>query len=462
MIDFKGLLGSLGLLIFALVAQPAIALDDVHLCDEYAAHPDDPFRWSAGVLDDEIIPGAAIHYCTLAVQEYPGVDRFVFQLARAQWAGLQYAEGLENFFALHEKSGYGPTYAYLADAYTYGIGGLEVDEELGLQLYEVAADAGFLPALEVLESLQSGEQQIAIVQEPQVIPSQNTGAEQSELVAVQPQQPQTSQDIAFSTESFFEGKLLKAFNDGNLKAARIGKAPYVNTDKSYYYLVGFLKPFEENYNIRDPNCLKMSNPRLVRVLNTRIAQAVPAAGIFVGNGRSLEANLNSGAEMGFKMMGDLLKGMNSGQGIFGSELGDLTEVTLLTEHGDKDARRLISKYSCGSPVTQRIMANIEVYVSGQGSAILSDEEKARRAQAAEQERERKEEERQEQIRVAAASSCESQFKNNAFCGCVVSGLDKIGIEDADWSTVSKDFRQIVSVGKTYPAIGDTIKSCRSQ
>jgi hypothetical protein len=450
--------------LMALMPTFGLALNEVHPCDEYAAHPDDPFRWAPGVLDEEIIPGAAIHFCTLAVEENPGIDRFVFQLGRAQWAGLQYADGLTNFFALHEGSGYGPAYAYLADAYALGIGGLAVDEDLALQLYEVSADAGFLPAIDVLAALEGGETVVVAESTPAPAPSAQQPVQQ---IAQQPVAPaQVARQTAekpFDAAGFFESKVMQAMHGGNLKAAKLGKAPYMDADKSFFYLSGFLEPFQENYNIRDPNCIDLANPTLVRILNTKIAGSIPGmGGMIVGNGRSLEQNLNAGADMGFKMMGDMLKGLNSGQGMLGSGIGDMAAVSLLKQHGDKDARRLIASYSCGSDVTQRIMANISVYVTGRGTPMVSEAERTRQAAEIEAEKAREEQARQNEIRVAARSSCKSQFKNDAFCGCVVKGLDEAKIGNEDWFKVTTDFRQVVAVGKAYPQIGATIRSCRSE
>lgn len=126
-------------------------LSDVHKCDEFAAHPEDPEKWADGVADDDILPGPAVKLCSQAVAEHPGTARFHFQLGRALWAAGKIEEGVEAFFEAQEME-YAPAYAYLGDAYQEGlVPDEEADPEFAQELYALAVERGFEPAEAMLD-----------------------------------------------------------------------------------------------------------------------------------------------------------------------------------------------------------------------------------------------------------------------------------------------------------------------
>jgi len=441
----------------------AAEYDEVHECDTYASHPNDPNRWSQGVSDEEIIPGPAIKFCKEAVDDYDDTPRFKFQLGRALWAGYKLEEGLKEFLELEEEFEYGPVYAYLGDAYMHGIGGAEVDEELAISLYQIADEAGFAPAGEVLVAL-SGDEDANTAEQVQP-----TSVETSTLR--QPLQPSTPQPAVeaktirpFNPEVYFEKKIVSGLYHGDLSKVRLGNTKYFKADKSYFYLSGFLKPFQENYNYRDESCIYLSNPTLSRIINTEMARSIPGVGgLIVGNGRSLEDNLNAGGAAGWQMMGDLLKGLHSGQGFAGSDYGQVgIETNILAEHGDKDSRKLIAQHGCGSPITQQIFANLSYFVTGQGQLQVSEEEKQRQEKKKIAEAKRQETKRQKALRTSAQNSCQSEFKKTAFCSCLVEGLDERNIQEAEWKRLGSNFREVLKIGKQYEGFSGHVKTCRSK
>lgn len=440
---------------------PSVAqeYDNLHACDEYAAHPNDPNRWAKGVTDEEIVPGPAVKYCREAVKEHGETPRFQFQLGRALWAAQQLEEGLNVFLQLEEKSEYPPVYAYLGDAYMYGIGGVEPDQELAVSLYQIASEEGFGPATETLAALTGGAQE---KDEALTFSNEETSQDavsQEKVIQAQPIQ----QENPFNKNKFLEREIVNGLYSGNLAAVRQGNPSYIDVDKAFFYLSGFLKPFQENYNFRDGSCVYFSNPMLVRIVNTKVLQGTPGmGGMIVGNGKSLKQNLDAGAAMGFEMMGDILKGMQSGQGLLGSDYGrTAVETNLLAENGEKDGTRLIAQHGCESETTRRIFANLTVFVTGQGNPILSTEETKRVADVEQENIRKREQARQSQLRVSASGSCVKQFKKEPYCACIISSLDKQNIEDTEWKALGSNFREVVSIAKKYPDFANQIKSCRT-
>lgn len=385
-------------------------------------------------------------------------------MGRALWAANKIDEGLEVFVSLEQDTQYGPVYAYLGDAYMYGIGGVEVDQELAISLYRVASDDGFSPATDILAALNGDA-------EPNDLPVQSATEPSDPQVAAAQPAPAVPQDFQrepdvrerpFNKDAYLEPEVMSGLYHGNMDKVSLGSVPYMESDKVLFYFSGFLKPFEENYNFRDASCVYLSNPTLVRIINTKALAGIPGVGgLFVGNGQSLEQTLNSGAEMGWKMMGDMLQGLNSGKGILGSDYGQAgIETTLLAQHGEKDSTRLIDQHGCGSETVTRIFANLSHFVTGQGSPTVTAEEKQRQTQAVELEKKKAEEERQRNLRASASKSCVSQYKKRSYCGCLIEGLDEEGITETEWKSLGQSFGEVVAIGRKYEGIVNKIRSCR--
>lgn len=135
----------------ALTPEAAAA---VALCDQSAAHPDDPKKGRKinGIKDDDLDIPTAIKNCTAAVDLAPDLPRMQFQLARAYLAGNRVEEAIE---LLNDAStaGHGGAIAYLGDIMLYGLAGFESDPELAKSLYQQASKAGFKPAAQLADDI---------------------------------------------------------------------------------------------------------------------------------------------------------------------------------------------------------------------------------------------------------------------------------------------------------------------
>ncbi len=456
------IIACLGILPFPANAQ---GFDDIHKCDTFAAHPDDPNRWAVGVSDEDIIPGPAIKFCAQAMEDYPDAPRFQFQLGRAFWAARRFKDGTAVFLDLEDAWDYDPVYAYLGDAFFYGIGGVEVDEKLAMTLYQVAADSGFEAAELALAEI-NGEIP-APVQQQQPVQTAQIAPQQVEPQLVVPEPP-----AKLNYDSFAQPKIIQALASGNLAAlANMGSVSVIGVryKRLDVYLQGFDGEFAGTYNYKDPRCIRIYNPRVTKRLERNIRAMSVGGGTLEG---AMENELN-------KLIGSI--------NIISS--GNLMAVTdqeqqleLLREQGAQDAGNLIHDYSCGAAVTQRIYKNMAAAVIGTAPSLSAEQaviqrEKDKRAKEAadrkakkqreaaakraEEQRKRAEIARQKGLRTKAQSSCVAQFKQEAFCACLVEELDAAQIAEKAWTTLGREFKAVLQLRTDYPTVPAIVKQCRT-
>ena len=126
---------------------PAMDPAAVQPCDRLAAAPEDTSRNATvrGIKLEEIKTGDAIAACSEAVKEFPGVDRFHYQLGRALFAVRDYPAALASYKKAFEL---GNTRALHALGSMYDNGeGVEKDPARARFYYEIAAEMKFAPAI---------------------------------------------------------------------------------------------------------------------------------------------------------------------------------------------------------------------------------------------------------------------------------------------------------------------------
>lgn len=116
-------------------------------CDNLAAGPFDPQRppGIAGVQSGILHAAEAIGACQEAVNQYPTVARYAYQLGRAFEAAKQWDAAIK---ALNRAigAGYAPAMCDLANMYMRG-DGVPKDHPQALRLYHQAITAGYVPAI---------------------------------------------------------------------------------------------------------------------------------------------------------------------------------------------------------------------------------------------------------------------------------------------------------------------------
>lgn len=420
----------------------AAEYEDVHKCDVHAAHPSDPQRWAQGVLDEDIVPGPAIAFCRRAVDEHSETPRFLFQFGRALWAGQRFEEGLEVFRTLEETYDYPPVYAYLADAYMQGIGGTEINQELAVSLYQIAADSGFEPAAEVLANFDPSS-------DPEIIEGQSEAAVELEPTVTN----RPTEEAALDESWFNRADIVGAFNSGNFAVLRDLEKVQVEVSGLSggllpIYLNSFVGQFEGTYNYKDPNCVYLYSPRIAsRLKQMFIDSAHGGKGLGMGN------NLAAGMNMILKYMQDVER--TGGRGLINQQIN----LDLLKQSAEQDAGKLIVALGCDSETVKRIYGNIEAYIFG-ANPLYSPEEEIRQAEIRQQAAEEREKQRQSSLRTNANASCVIRFKKQAYCDCLVISLDETGISDASWADLGKDFGTVLQIAKGTDDFASKLKSCR--
>ena len=116
-------------------------------CDTLAAAPDDSKRGLGvkGIKLEDIKPAPAIAACAQAVKEFPGVDRFHYQLGRALYAVQDYPAALSSYKKAFELGNTRALYA-LGSMYDNGEG-VDKDAARARFYYEIAAEMKFAPAI---------------------------------------------------------------------------------------------------------------------------------------------------------------------------------------------------------------------------------------------------------------------------------------------------------------------------
>ena len=99
------------ILLLLLAIGSAAAAADIHECDLQAAHPSDPDHLGPGRSGGEVLLQKAIPACRAAVEAYPDVARFHYQLGRVltYWADTNGGDASEGFAYVKNAADMGHT-----------------------------------------------------------------------------------------------------------------------------------------------------------------------------------------------------------------------------------------------------------------------------------------------------------------------------------------------------------------
>jgi hypothetical protein len=122
-------------------------------CDRLASSPEDTTRSRGvtGVKLDDIKPDDAVKACSDAVRQYPGVDRFHYELGRSLFAARNYPAALDSYRRAYDLGNMRALYA-LGEMYDTGVG-VDKDPARARFYYEIGAQLKFAPAIVSLGAL---------------------------------------------------------------------------------------------------------------------------------------------------------------------------------------------------------------------------------------------------------------------------------------------------------------------
>lgn len=382
-----------------LPTTPSLAeYQEVHPCDEVAAHPYDKQKWGKGVTDQDLAPPRAIKQCTDALKQYPDTPRFHFQLGRALWLLQKFDEAVGHFAVAAEK-GHAAAHAFVGEAYLTGLGGLGTNPERAIQSYEIAARGGFDPASDALIRAQKQRQSVTFRPDGFKIP---------EIVT-----------------ALYKGDFAPIKLDD--KALRYQMALYMNEFNNY-----FNDPenqyVQANLGQNPASCRQMYDPDVHRIITSNtLTKDNPFGATFE------EQAMNS-----LNMFGELLQNMKTqGANAF---VEPAMNVEVLKQQGRQDAMSLVATYGCESEVTRQIYRNIKPFLIGrEGKAAVTDKRMA----------------------GDLTDGCETSGKTTAFCDCMLNTILKSDIASDDQELLAAGFSmaRIERMKEKYPGFRDHSRAC---
>lgn len=315
---------ALGCVLVAVPGQSRAApYNEVHKCDEFAAHPDDPKKWAQGVTDDDLLSGPALRFCEEAVRKYPDTPRFHFQFGRALAKAGLYEKSVK-FFVQAAAARYAAAYLYLGDAYLAGVGlpdGESQSTEHARSWYQRAADAGIdvEGRMAEVDAAESGEQGETV----------SDGVDPSRYIR---------KDILVA--------LYKKDFD-YLNKIRVQVA---------LYFVEFNKFFQGDnalfYQSGDLTCQNLYDPGVHRVLvNDWLFRTNPVTGSHHG---SSQARIKRGMDVATRVIKDFQRDPMAGMGTIVNWQLALQEWK---EQGVTDAKRLVVNHGCDHDFIKTVYRN---------------------------------------------------------------------------------------------------------
>ena len=391
------LLSALGLL----SSLPAFAeYQEVHPCDEVAAHPSDKQKWGKGLTDQDLSPPRAIKLCNDALKQYPDTPRFHFQLGRALWLSQKFDEAVSHFAAAAEK-GHAAAHAFLGDAYQTGLGGLGTNQERAIQSYEVAARGGFDPAYDALTRAQKSREKATFRADGFQIPEIVTALYYGDFSEVN-----------------------SALTNQSLKYQR---TLYLNEFHKY-----FAEPetqyAQANLGQNPASCRQMYDPDLSRIMvNDVVTRSNP-----------LGQTLNEQMENMARSLGSIMDDMRSGGP--GALTDRVMNIEVTQQQGRQDAMHLIATYGCDSEIAKQMYRNIRPFlVGGEGIAPIIDP------------------------RMAAylTDGCQTSGMKATFCKCMLNSILKSNLAADDQELLAANFSpaRMERMKEKYPGFRDHSKAC---
>jgi hypothetical protein len=381
-----------------LTGAVAAEYEDVHRCDEVAAHPNDKQKWGPGVTDESLAPPLVIKFCGEAIRQHPDTPRFHFQLARAYWLAQRYKEAVEHF-SIAARKGHAAAHAYLGDAYLSGQGGLPADTARATRSYQAAAEGGFEPAKESLARSQKDIER-----------------------------------STFSLKGFTLPRLIEPLYKGDFSGLNEMDRPYKY--QLALYLNEFHKYFEESdYRlIQDTHaqnpaaCRLLFDPELDRILLNYMTYENNPLG-----------NTNQ------EQVQNLLRGfidMYKGAGTMGMRAFSepMMNLEVVKKQGTQDAIHLVAAYGCESDITKQIYRNIKPLLLGrQGTVLITDKKAASQL----------------------TQGCSGAGYLGGVCSCVVSSVARSEMSSEDQELLAANFskERIQKMRDKYPAFARYSRAC---
>lgn len=380
------------------------APDEVHPCDEVAAHNQDRQRWGKGISDEELAPPLAISRCAAAVKEYPETARFQFQLGRAFWIAHQYRDAIAPLTAA-ATGGHVAAFLYLGEAYKNGLGGVPQDNNRAIKYYQLAAENGFRTAEEALATLQKEAKQ-----------------------------------STFSSEGFQEPGIIQGLYTGDFA---LFPAEY---DQWFLdvYLLTFSEWFNDDVKFADKNsdnvssCALLYDPELKQILANKVVADHPLYG---------RSGSSDPAQQGFgvikEMFSQVLKAREPGgfQDMANKNKFDGgMALQTLKRKASKDALSLANTYGCDGKIVRQVYRNIKPYALNTASfAVITNP----------------------RLTQDLAQGCQGYLQDREKCTCLVNAILKSSVPEDEQELLAAGFtkKRLDRIQTKYARFSQNVRSC---
>ncbi len=380
------------------------ASDDVHPCDDVAAHNQDRQRWGKGISDEDLAPALAISRCAAAVKEYPETARFQFQLGRAFWIAKRYREAIAPLTA-GATGGHAAAYAYLGEAYKNGLGGVPQDNDRAMKYYQLAAQSGFKTAEDALATLQKEAKQ-----------------------------------STFSSEGFQEPGIMQGLYTGDFSLFPSGYDQWFVD----VYLLTFSEWFNDDVKFADKNsdnvssCVLLYDPELKQILANKVVADHPMYG---GSGSSDPAQ--QGAGFIKEIFSQMLKARQPGgfQDMANKNKFDGgMALQTLKRKASKDALYLANTYGCDGKIVKQVYKNIKPYASNTASYAVATNPR---------------------LAQDLAQGCQGYFQNSEKCNCLVNAILKSSVPEDEQELLAAGFtkKRLDRIQTKYDRFNQNVRSC---
>jgi hypothetical protein len=245
----------------------------------------------------------------------------------------------------------------------------------------------------------------------------------------QTQQIQTNRSTAaisdFDPSPYARGQRLLNVYDGDFDAIAKEDQYFVTI-----YFVRLNKYFSSSYDFHSANCSAYFDPDL-------------APGVMRGVMGSMFDSSGNVSNQGLNALANIFQQLSRGPA---GLMNRMTFIEGEQNAAQKDGVRLAQlPGGCENPQFARLYKNMVNYVRGVEPEFMSLAVEKRK--------------RLERFTLAANKSCESQYKDSRFCGCMVDRLNSIEIADAGMDKISADFTNVRFLTGHSNELREFVRSC---
>lgn len=414
------------LVILSMYSSSSYSSNEITKCDEFAAHPDDPGKWAAGVEDSDLVPAPVITYCQQAINEFPDTPRFLFQLGRVYFLQGDISRAVDSLVLAVEK-GYAPANYYLAQIFEAGALG-DVDLESAEIYYNDAIEGGFEIARQAKEDMLNGGTVVGDVESLGGIDQQDVSPQEDFSYSSK------KSEKVFTSSDFEYSKLLLPLYEGDFKeidALAKKHSIFIYLEKMVDIISGdFVK------HDLDGECENTVPLELIARVGY-MAQGLDSSGRLKSDHLSQAGNL-----VAARIMTMLNGGMMD---VFSDIKQSEDRRKRYVDYAKRDTSALVRYYGCKSSVVTNLIGNLGAYVYGRSPYHVVGLTAIRH-----------------HCKAGAMSKGGGEKEAISVCDCFAAEFDKIGVARDEINWLGENYDQgknFMQLTQKYDGLHEKISNC---